>query len=1318
MIDFNNLDFFEMHGHDEGSNLRLLDCINKTEDYIEAGYKKGLKGVAVTNHASLSTHVKAVKKYKDMKEKAEKNNETFNYKIALGDEIYLLDERVKGKGTKYFHFILIAKDRKGYDALKELSSMSWENSYWDRGLERVVTLKSELEEVMSKYKGHLIATSSCLGGELPVNVLDYLNTGSLISKSKIAEFVEWNKTVFGSENFFIELQPSINSDQIKFNQMAVKIAKAHNVKFTIANDVHYINKEDREIHGSYLNSKKGERELSDFYESTYMKNSKEIYDRMAGTLDDEIILEGINNTVHALNMIEIYDLKQDTVVPSIELPVKINHVFSKWYDKYPAIKYFATSEHKQDLQLFTQIEVGYLSTGYSIEDEDRIERLNTELHQYIGISEALLQRLSGYYTLVDFIVDIMWDDNKGDSIVPAGRGSVGSWLIARLLDISQVDPIEYDLPYWRHVHESKKELSDIDLDSEKLKRQKIFDSIKNELGHDRCLNIATFKTEGSRSALLTSCRGLDIPIEEAQEMADMIPFERGQNWSISECLHGNDEKERKPIKELVGKMKSHDKLVETALKIEGLINGRSIHASGFYVFADHYLKFNSLMKAPNGKFITAFNMSDSDYMGGLKIDILTIEAADKIRKTMELLIKDGEMEWQGSLRATYNKYLHPDVLNYTDEEMWSHLAKNDVMDLFQFNTDIGQQAIALTKPKSVLEMASANALMRLEANDGVNPIERYAMFKEDISLWYKEMREQRLTDSEIKILEKYLLSTYGVCGEQEDLMIMSMAEELSQFTFPQANKFKSGVAKKKKKEIANAEVLFYEQGRKNKCSDNLLNYVWNFCFKPQFGYAFSKPHDVAYSLIAIQELNLYHFYGRVYWNTACLSVASGMNGNADDDEDDDSNNKNSVTNYGKIAKAIAIMKKRGVNVELPEINTADEEFKPLVETEEIMFGLKGITNIGDEISRLIMHNKPYLSIYDFIDKINPTNIQMINLIKAGSFDKLHSELTREQLIKKYLIYKFNKDNEPKTSLNYQNFPKILSMRFLPQKWSYQAGLYKFKSYFMNNKFKCEGNPKRYQLDEIACEYFEENLKDKLTEGTTYYKVDEAYEIIHSKFEKFYTEQMKEVSDWLNLKDTVDSYNIACAEEYVLEIENKYCIGSLAKWEMDSLSFYYTSNEFDVVDLEKYNIVGFNDLPVEPEFEEYFSYKLKKTFKRYQINKIAGTVLDVNKTKYIVYLLTTDNEVVSVKFYDGAFIFYNKGIKDKDEETNKTVYSESSWFKRGNKLTLAGFRSGSYFFPRKYQNTIYQHTVALIEEISEDGELKLKFERGEEEDAEI
>lgn len=150
------------------------------------------------------------------------------------------------------------------------------------------------------------------------------------------------------------------------------------------------------------------------------------------------------------------------------------------------------------------------------------------------------------------------------------------------------------------------------MDSEQSRRQQILTALKNYFGEDRVLNIATFNKEGSRSALLASCRALDIDIDEAQSIANMIPSSRGTNWSLEESIYGNEEEEKKPVTELVNTLKHYPRLKEVALGIEGLINRRSIHASGVYIFQDHYVTQNAMMRAPSGQPTTQFDMENSD----------------------------------------------------------------------------------------------------------------------------------------------------------------------------------------------------------------------------------------------------------------------------------------------------------------------------------------------------------------------------------------------------------------------------------------------------------------------------------------------------------------------------------------------------------------------------------------------------------------------------------------------------------------------------------------------------------------------------------
>ena len=202
--------YFNCHNHTTYSNIRLIDAINKPSDLIDKAIELGLSGIAITDHETLSAHIEAEKYMKEIQSKYP------DFKLALGNEIYLTDDR--SRGQKYYHFILIAKDAIGHRALRELSSLAWVNSYVDRKLERVPTLKKELSEIVNKFKGHLIATTACIGGELSQLILLYAaarnandQTYALIHYQKIQNFLDYCLDLFGSD-FYIECAPGTSSD--------------------------------------------------------------------------------------------------------------------------------------------------------------------------------------------------------------------------------------------------------------------------------------------------------------------------------------------------------------------------------------------------------------------------------------------------------------------------------------------------------------------------------------------------------------------------------------------------------------------------------------------------------------------------------------------------------------------------------------------------------------------------------------------------------------------------------------------------------------------------------------------------------------------------------------------------------------------------------------------------------------------------------------------------------------------------------------------------------------------------------------------------
>jgi len=389
------------------------------------------------------------------------------------------------------------------------------------------------------------------------------------------------------------------------------------------------------------------------------------------------------------------------------------------------------------------------------------------------------------------------------------------------------------------IHKDRPGLPDIDIDTEGDKRLKVFNKVRQyfkSIGGD-VINVCTFGTEKTKSAVRTSGRGLNINDDVLGYIVSLVPNERGTDWTLSECMYGDEEKDRKPIKQFVEQMDKYPNLWKVASAIEGIVTRLGIHAAGIIALNDDLTKYNSLMKTSKGVPVSAYNLDDSEYMGGLKYDFLTVNALDKIRTSFNLLLEDEVIEWQGGLRNTYNKYLLPKNLDYTTKDMWELVSKSKIVELFQFDTPVGAQAIQSIKPQNIAEMAIANSLMRLMKQEGADdmPSETYKNFKDNIDLWYKELSEYVLNEDEIKTLEKYLLPLSGVADSQESVMTIVMDEKISGFSVNEANKLRKVIAKKKLDDIEKVRQLFYKKAEELGTRRNLLDYIWNVQIARQLG---------------------------------------------------------------------------------------------------------------------------------------------------------------------------------------------------------------------------------------------------------------------------------------------------------------------------------------------------------------------------------------------------------------------------------------------------------------------------------------------------
>ena len=323
--------------------------------------------------------------------------------------------------------------------------------------------------------------------------------------------------------------------------------------------------------------------------------------------------------------------------------------------------------------------------------------------------------------------------------------------------------------------------------------------------------------------------------------------------------------------------------------------------------------------------------------------------------------------------------------------------------------------------------------MRLIPEKGnKTPTEEYVIYKKHPELIKKEIYDLDATDKEKDILYNFMKDYNGVIESQEGAMLAVMIPEFTNYDVPHANKIRKIIAKKKMKEITSARTEYFATGAANGVSEDILKYIWDVQIKRQLGYSFSIPHTVAYSLIALQEMNLNILFPPIYWATACLTVNSG---GADEES-------GGTTNYGKLSAAIGRIKKQGINVELPDINKARFGFTPDQETNTIIYGLKGISDVGDDIINKIILNRPYNSFQDFLDKTSPGKVQAIALIKAGCFDKLEVELSRKELLYNYISSLI----PAKTKLTLANVNGLINYNVLPKNKSKFIYLFNFNKY--------------------------------------------------------------------------------------------------------------------------------------------------------------------------------------------------------------------------------------------------------------------------------
>lgn len=1313
-----------LHNHTDFSNETLRDCINKVDRLIDTAIELGHECVAITDHETISSYIKIEKYYKKIKESNP------NFKVIRGNEIYLtrnsLNAQTYNKDKdRYFHFILLCKDLEGYHQICELSTRAWNRSYMSRELRRRPTYYQDLKEIVKQNQGHLIASSACLGSQLDRFLLRYKDTGDEEYYTTALRWCLYIEDIFGKGNFYLEMQPSDNEEQVFVNKQLLKISKELGIKYIITNDAHYLRPEDASIHEAFLNAQDGEREVRSFYATTYLMKDEEIRSFFPYLSDEEI--EAAYETIREIkDKCEDFSILKPLKIPSLpwrNFHARTQEEIDHYISLMPALEKFLHSKHHSDNELFFAVVDG-INKHEDLQNEKAYKALNECLEMTWASSQVNNAQWSAYFLNLQKIIDECWE--AGSLVMPA-RGSGGGFVLLYALDIIQINCLREKTPMfpWRFLNPARVSVLDIDVDIEGGKRGQVLGHLRRVYGENRVSNVATFRLEKSRSAILTAARGLGIDIDDANYISSLITSERGAAYTLSQMYYGDEKEGILPNLTFVNEINKFPKLWEIASNIEGLICGVGIHAGGVVFTDEDFTNSSALMRAPDGTIITQFELHDLEDVSMIKMDLLSIEAADKIHACLDLLVDNGYIEKKPTLRETYESVLNVYTLERDDPKMWDMVQNHEIVSLFQMEQQSGVRGIALTHPRNVDELATLNSVIRLMATEkgAESPLDKYARFRKNPEAWEKEMLRRGLNDEQRAILHRELDISNGLSITQEQFMKLVQLPECGGWDLQFADKLRKSIAKKNPKEYEALTQQFFDGVKEKKLDQNFCDYVWNTEIALSRGYGFNASHTYAYSIIALQEMNLAYKYPIIFWNAANLIVDSGGTQSMTDEEDketiivenapdedadealeeeqeeweeenevaedsaeDKKKKKNKTVDYGKIASAIGKFKTYGIEVYPPDVNTSSYTFTPVAKDNKILYGLRGITRLSSDLINEIIQLRPYQSVEDFIDKIKVNKVQMINLIKCGAFDKVEGK-PREEIMHEYIDMIADK----KKRLTLQNMQMLIDLGLIPEEMAFYRRLFLFNKYLKAHKDGIYYKLATPQAVDFIDKHFDVDI---ILDGSN---------VTQTTWDRLYKKSMEPMRDYLKEHpEMLDELNKKLYEE----IANKYASGNISKWEMESVSFY--SHEHELAAAAK-NYDNFFALPEEPEIEYSFSGRDGQTVNVYKIHSIIGTVIDKNKNKNMVTLLTPYG-VVTVKVYKNQYALYDKQLSQVGADGKKHVI-EKSWFSRGTLLMIQGIKRGGDFIPKKRKDSYYP-IISKINGIRENGTLDFQLERAE------
>jgi DNA polymerase-3 subunit alpha len=613
----------------------LLDGACKLDELVEQAVNFNMPAVALTDHGVMYG---VIDFYKIAKEKG--------IKPIIGCEVYVTpDSRFEKKGQRgdLFHLILLAKDFEGYKNLTKLVSLSFiEGFYYKPRVDK---------ELLREYSKGLIALTSCLAGEIPTYILN-----NRIDKAKeaIREYLD----IFG-EDFYLELQDNGLEEQKYVNERLIELSKEFNIPLVATNDVHYLNKEDAEIHdillciqtGSKLNDKDRLRFKTDEF---YFKSEEEM-SKIFGNIP-----EALENTIKIAEKCNLELPLNKVILPVFEVPE--GETLDSYFERLcweGARKRF----------------------GDNIPNHIK-ERLEYE------ISVIKQMGFSGYFLIVqDFV---RYAKNKGIPVGP-GRGSAAGSLVSYVLGITNIEPTRWGLIFERFLNPERITMPDIDIDFCFERREEVIDYVRNKYGKEHVAQIITFGTMAARASVRDVGRVLNVPYNEVDRIAKLIP----PNSSIEEALQSSQE-----LQNLVENNAQAKKIIDIAKRIEGQARHASIHAAGIVISKDPLMEYVPLQVMNSSEVVTQFPMTNLEELGLLKMDFLGLRTLTVIYDTLK------------KIKENYGIDIDIDNLPLDDPKVYELLQKGETIGVFQLESRGMRNLLREIKPEKFEDLIAVLALYR------------------------------------------------------------------------------------------------------------------------------------------------------------------------------------------------------------------------------------------------------------------------------------------------------------------------------------------------------------------------------------------------------------------------------------------------------------------------------------------------------------------------------------------------------------------------------------------------------------------------------